>query len=104
MRARRDGAAFPLAIFTGVRRGEILALRWKKVDLIKGVARSKASGLYVKEVKTSHSERDVYLSDSVLDVLAKYKQRQECNDYGLVISSNNGNYLEPRNLLRKYLI
>src|SRR5690606_8069655 len=57
---------FLLAIFTGMRRGEILALRWKNVDLENGVihveeslSRSRTKGLYVKEVKTIHSRREV---------------------------------------------
>lgn len=100
---------FLLAIFTGMRRGEILALRWKNVDLTNGIihveeslSRSKAKGLYVKEVKTSHSERDVYLSATVREVLIKYKQQQKMNERDLVIPSKNGTYLEPRNLLRKF--
>lgn len=75
---------FLLAIFTGMRRGEILALRWMNVDLTKSVihveeslARTKAEGLFVKEVKTSHSERDVFLSPSLREALATYKPQQE---------------------------
>ena len=100
---------FLLAIFTGMRRGEILALRWKNVDLDKGVihveeslARTKTNGLFAKEVKTSHSRRDVYLSDSIREALAKYREHQKSNKLGLVIASKAGGYLEPRNLIRKF--
>lgn len=100
---------FLLAIFTGMRRGEILALRWKNVDLENGVihveeslARSRTEGLYVKEVKTSHSRRDVFLSPSVQEALQEHKQLQEPNELGLVVTSRAGGYLDPRNLLRKY--
>ena len=100
---------FLLAIFTGMRRGEILALRWKNIDLEKGVihveeslARTKANGLFVKTVKTSHSERDVYLSASLRETLTEYRQQQKPNELGLVVASKAGGYLEPRNLLRKF--
>jgi integrase len=94
-----------------MRRGEILALKWKNVDLAKGVihveeslSRTKTNGLMAKEVKTSHSERDVYLSASVRDVLIAYRKHQEKTELGVVVSSLNGNYLEPRNLLRKFKV
>jgi len=100
---------FLLAIFTGMRRGEILALKWKNVDLDKGVihveeslTRTKAKGLFVKEVKTSHSRRDVYLSASVQEALVRYRDKQTPNKLGLVIASKAGGYLEPRNLIRKF--
>ncbi|WML51713.1 site-specific integrase [Neobacillus sp. PS3-12] len=94
-----------------MRRGEILALRWKNVDLEKGVihveeslTRTKSKGLFIKDGKTANSNRDVFLSPSALYVLKKYKQEQKENKLGLVIPSKTGGYLEPRNLLRKYKI
>ncbi len=104
-----EAIPFLLALFTGMRKGEILALRWKNVDLSKGViyveeslSRSRAKGLYVKEVKTSHSNREVYLSPSLNEALAQYKKHQVNNAYDLVVTSKNGHFLDPRNLLRKY--
>nr|WP_268875914.1 site-specific integrase [Gottfriedia acidiceleris] len=108
---------FQLAIFTGMRRGEILALRWRNVDLVKGViyveenlVRSKNKGLLVKELKTDHSLREIFISDSVIKSLQEHKTSQNqmkskvktFKDLDLVVCAKNGNYLEPRNLIRKF--
>lgn len=72
-----EAIPFLLALFTGMRRGEILALRWKNVDLNSGViyveeslTRSRTKGIIVKEVKTAHS-REVYLSSSLKKALVQ---------------------------------
>ncbi|MGE7662954.1 tyrosine-type recombinase/integrase [Peribacillus sp. NPDC097197] len=102
-------ALFLVALFTGMRRGEILALRWNNVDLEKGVihvaealARTKAHGLKPKEVKTAHSERAIFLSPSLTEALTIHKQHQTDNPLDLVFPSKKGTYVEPRNLLRMY--
>lgn len=109
-----QGIAFILAIFTGMRRGEILALRWRNVELDKGVIHvrenlgcSSKSGVFVKDVKTQHSNRDVFLSPSLQEILVAYKKQQKppsskFSHLDLVVTAHNGNYLEPRNLIRKY--
>lgn len=66
------------------------------------MARTKAKGLFAKEVKTSHSEHDVFLSPSLQNALVKHKQQQEPNELGLAVPSKAGGYLDPRNLLRKF--
>ncbi len=108
---------FQLAIFTGMRRGEILALRWRNVDLVKGVifveenlVRSKNKGLLAKELKTDYSLREIFISESVITSLQKHKTTQDkmkvkiknFKDLDLVVCAMNGNYLEPRNLIRKF--
>jgi integrase len=68
-----------LAIWTGMRRGELLALQWEDVDLVNAtltVRRSleqTAAGLRVKEPKTKKSRRTIGLDAEVVDVLRQHR-------------------------------
>jgi integrase len=70
------------ALFTGLRRGELLALRWANVDLDAKVIRVRealeetGSAIRVKPPKTRKGLRDVTLPDLVVDTLRKHRQRQ----------------------------
>jgi integrase len=70
------------ALFTGLRRGELLALRWANVDLDAKVIRVREaleeteSAIRVKPPKTRKGLRDVTLPDLVVDTLRKHRQRQ----------------------------
>ncbi len=73
-----------LALATGMRRGELLALRWQDIDLDRGritVARSleqTKAGLRFKETKTRHGRRNITLPISaVADLRAHWRERQE---------------------------
>jgi integrase len=71
-----------LAVATGLRRGELLALRWQDIDLKMGVVQVVRSleqtneGLRFKAPKTNRSRRPVVLPASVIDVLRDHKTRQ----------------------------
>ena len=71
-----------LAVATGLRRGELLALRWQDIDLKMGVVQVVRSleqtneGLRFKAPKTNRSRRPVVLPASVIDVLRDHKARQ----------------------------
>jgi site-specific recombinase XerD len=58
-RGDRLEALYVLAIHTGMRQGELLALRWEDVDLEAGVLR-------VRGTKTARSRRTVKLSQTAL--------------------------------------
>lgn len=71
------------ALFTGLRRGELLALRWVNVDLdgkiiaVREVLQETKEGARVKDtLKTKAGRRDVSLPDIVLDVLRQVRRDQ----------------------------
>ena len=79
-----SGMYFPvaLAVSTGLRRGELLALRWQEIDLKKGqitVARSleqTKDGLKFKTPKTNKSRRTVALAKTTIGLLKRRKAEQ----------------------------
>jgi integrase len=83
----RGRALYPiimLALATGMRRGELLALRWYDVDLDAGKVQVERSleqtkaGLRFKEPKTKHGRRSIKFSASVVaELKAHWKQQQE---------------------------
>lgn len=72
-----------LALFTGLRLGEVLALGWRNVDLDAKVIRVRAAleetkehGVQVKAPKTRAGRRDVSLPAIVVDVLRDHRRQQ----------------------------
>jgi integrase len=108
---------FHLAIMTGLRKGEILGLRWKDVDFEKQVLYVNQTlehdGKTIKKgAKTKSSIRSVTISPSTKQVLLNHKRNQELekelfdsgyNDLDLVICAENGQPYHPRNLTRTFL-
>jgi integrase len=87
-----------LLLYTGLRRGEALALRWKNVDLNNGklqveetVYRLHDGEYLIKEPKTKHSKRSVSLPESMRLLLMEYRGEQErlFTDIGQTLSPEN---------------
>lgn len=112
-----QGAMYIFALFTGLRRGEVLALRWSDVDLENGIIKvTKAlsrvktyvdSGdktkLIVSEPKTDTSKRVIPIVDSLIPLLKKQKKlTRENNELDLVFPSEAGGYIDPGNYNRKF--
>ncbi len=75
---------FATLLYTGLRRGELLALRWRNLDLDTGklavveTATKLDNGKYVlKEPKTIHSKRSISLPQSLVELLKGYRVDQE---------------------------
>jgi len=100
-----------LAVATGLRRGELLALRWKDLDLGGGaLAVCQAmeltrAGIAFKEPKTRRSRRRVTLPALVVDVLRAHRREQVVErlgagpayrDLDLVLPGPGGEPWNPR--------
>jgi integrase len=73
-----------LALASGLRRGELLALRWQDIDLDDGALRveqaleeTKRGGLVFKQPKTRHGKRVVTLPPSTVAVLRDHWKAQQ---------------------------
>jgi integrase len=111
--ASRGRVVYPLlavALGTGCRQGEILALTWEDIDLRKGTLSVRRGlsetrqGFVLKEPKTAASRRTVTLPDFVVEALVEHKAAML--KAGLmaapVFCSRSGNHLFKRNVLRAF--
>ncbi len=104
--------AYVLAIFTGMRRGEVLGLRWSDVNfdkkllqVVQTVYRTNGQKPSIQTPKTAHSTRSITLPDNVIDELRAHKAKQNqmrlmfgalYQDNGLVCPNPNGAPMDPR--------
>ncbi|GGE48032.1 site-specific integrase [Pullulanibacillus camelliae] len=107
-----------LALTTGMRKGEILGLRWQDIDINnqilsvrQAITRERVGGYGVGKLKTDKSYRSISLFDHVIKELTEYrslqrkyimKHRKTFNDQGFVIADLNGSFIWPRNLDRHW--
>jgi integrase len=89
---------------TGLRIGELLALRWHDVDLQQGllsVNQTVYEG-HFDEPKSKRSKRRIPLGPKCVEIIAALK-RTEATPSTLVFSARNGSPLSRRNLLNRQL-
>jgi len=109
---------FYLALFTGMRRSELLALRWCDMDLLlcqlyvnRGLHQLKDGSYIFTEPKSAKSRRTIALPPSAAVVLREYKGKQEVTkamlgvslrDDDLVFSRLDGMPLRPNTVTRAW--
>lgn len=109
-RSNRLHPAFHLAAHTGMRRGEILGLRWCDVDLgvrrlaIRQTVVSVAYKITVSDVKTASARRSIDLDERTIATLRSWRKKQMeerlalglgRDDAGLVFARPDGAPLHP---------
>ena len=95
-----------VAVLTGMRIGEILALRWKHLDLARGsvLIRETVSEGRFGSPKTRSSRRDVPMSAPVLKAFEVQRaQSRQTGPDDLIFATRKQTPLNPKNLLRRVL-
>ena len=107
---------YVLAIITGLRRGELLGLRWDDVDLERGKLRVgralvREGGQHiVGETKTRRGRRQVNLTPRTVNALKAHHKRQLeermqlsglYKDHGLIFATEIGTPVNPENLVNR---
>lgn len=106
-----------LAVTLGLRRGELLGLKWSEIDLDEGKMTisnnlvSTSSGAVLKTPKTNTSCRTLELSEGIVSLLKKHRLAQKENkmklgsayiDNDLVCCYPDGNIIQPKNFSKKF--
>jgi integrase len=99
---------YALAVYTGMRQGEILGLHREDINLKKGVinvrhqvSAIRGQGLVITEPKSEKARRPITLSQSVIDILKSHLELID-EGPGLVFTTSTGRPISPRNVLRHF--
>lgn len=113
-------ALFMLELATGIRRGEMLGLRWQDINFKEGYIQLHQqvvihkNKLLIKDLKTTYSNRKLYLPEDVLHLLELHKKVKNRKRKGVIeldtVKNNNdlvfkniyGGVMHPKNLLRSF--
>jgi len=99
-----SGSIAGLLVFTGMRIGEVLALRWRDVDLESGKIRIRQTVYegHFDEPKTKRSNRTIPLGPKGLAILSTLKPEFP-NPETLIFATRAGTPLSRRNLMNRQL-
>lgn len=113
IRSHQHSAAFLLLTLYGLRRGEILGLRWQDIDSVRSVIRVRqqvipfSGGPQIMPLKTKASRRDLPLLDLTRQVLAEQQERQAARGEtatgnNLIFTTSSGRPVDPNNFSRTF--
>lgn len=109
-----------LVLFLGLRRGELLALKWSDIDyknktisIQRNLVRGGDNGneLILKEPKTEESNRTIPISDNILTLLKKQEIKQKedklklgeyYKDSDFIFTTETGNLINPATFSRDF--
>jgi len=107
-----------IALHTGMRRGELLGLRWQDVDLAASVLHVRQGLVFVRselrmsEPKTASGRRTIALDPRCVQALREHRQHQNerrlvlgptWRDHDLVFANDIGGPIDPANLYHRFV-
>ncbi|MEJ7843700.1 MAG: site-specific integrase [Rubrobacter sp.] len=117
-RGERLEPLYVLAVTTGMRQGELLALRWQDVDLenatvsVRRTLTRDGGRVVIGEPKTKKSRRSISLTPRAVEALGAHLERQlgeiqilgdRYEDRGLLFATDTGGPINPSNLRKRSL-
>lgn len=118
VKAHRFYILWLLALTTGMREGELLALRWSDIDLDKGRIQVKSTLLWSDKqfklgpTKSESGQREIVISPNVVTALRTHRSKQNMDrlkmgasytNNDLVTCRINGNYVDGRYVRRQFV-
>ena len=108
-----------LAIYTGMRRGEILGLRWKDIDFERkriyvehSLYYIAGEGLVLQQPKTTSGKRNISITNDVIEELKTYRIKKQAqllkvgmklNEEHFVVSAYGGEPVNPNTIHKQFL-
>lgn len=101
---KENQLAIPIALYTGLRIGEILALQWKDIDVENAKLRVNKTaefiagkGMVLQSPKTKSSNRDVAIPQQLCEILGRFKFD---NDPDAVVVGGNLKPINTRGIMK----
>lgn len=97
-------AFFATAVLTGARQGELIALRWKNIDLERGLVRIERSYNNLNgesDPKTRSGKRSIVISDELLKILKDHHAAVGGSPNDLVFQNGAGHHINHQNMMTR---
>ena len=118
-KSHRLGVAYSIALLLGLRRGEVIGLKWTDIEIDgdlttlrvqRQLVRFNKTGVRLTDLKTKGSRRTLLLSSPIVALLSEHSERQRVeatyrgtswsNDAELIFTSTFGTPLDPEDFGR----
>ncbi|MGH9322585.1 MAG: tyrosine-type recombinase/integrase, partial [Vicinamibacteria bacterium] len=101
-----DNTILYLAVYSGLRRGDLFGLQWSDLDIGASQLRVRRS-IYQGDItrpKTAHSERSVDLPARIVELLAAYRESYPALEGDFIFRTDGGSPIDPDNWFKRSFV